>query len=276
MINLLYCGNTAVFDGILISLLSILKNTNEDLMVYIITMDLSEIEKNNKPISEKQIIFLDKILKQNNCNNNIKRIDITKLFLEELGETVNMDNFYTPYCLLRLFVDEIEELPDKILYLDTDTVANDDINKLFSIDINSYEIAGVTDYLGKWFIDTDYMNSGVMLINIKLCKQTKLFTLARKRCISKKMAFPDQNAINTIANKKKYIDRKFNEQRKRKNNTVIQHFCKSIRWIPIYHTINVKPWEIEKVHKQLKIVEYDDILEQYITLIEDFKQKAEG
>lgn len=43
MISLLYCGNGKMFDGILISLLSIAKTASEPLDVSILTMDLSGI-----------------------------------------------------------------------------------------------------------------------------------------------------------------------------------------------------------------------------------------
>jgi len=54
MINLLYCGNYKVFDGVLISLLSAVKHTKEAVHTYLLTMDLSDIDENFKPISEEQ------------------------------------------------------------------------------------------------------------------------------------------------------------------------------------------------------------------------------
>ena len=46
MINVLYCGNDGVFDGILTSILSILKRTGtrEPFRFFIFTMDLTRVK----------------------------------------------------------------------------------------------------------------------------------------------------------------------------------------------------------------------------------------
>ena len=54
--------------------------------------------------------------------------------------------------------------------------------------------------------------------------------------------------------------RKYNEQRRLKKDTVFQHFTTSFRLLPFFHKVTIKPWNIDKVHKRLKIFEYDDIL----------------
>ena len=33
--------------------------------------------------------------------------------------------------------------------------------------------------------------------------------------------------------------------------------------VPLLHTVSVKPWQIEKMHRTLGIYEFDDILHQY-------------
>ena len=67
MINILYCGNDKVFDGILTCTLSILKRTNtaEPFTFYIFTMDLSDIKDCYLPINDRQMDFLtDDIFKR--------------------------------------------------------------------------------------------------------------------------------------------------------------------------------------------------------------------
>ena len=58
MINLLYGGNDKAFDGLMISLLSASKNTKETLRVYVLTMDLSDIDKKYQPLNENHRKFL--------------------------------------------------------------------------------------------------------------------------------------------------------------------------------------------------------------------------
>ncbi len=60
------------------------------------------------------------------------------------------------------------------------------------------------------------------------------------------------------------MPRKFNEQAERpKNDTILHHFSNNFKFFPFFYVQKVKPFEVEKIHKVLKITEYDDILKQY-------------
>lgn len=43
-------------------------------------------------------------------------------------------------------------------------MCNRDINELFNIDINDYECAACLDYMGRFWVDRKYINSGVNFI----------------------------------------------------------------------------------------------------------------
>lgn len=271
--NILYCGDSKIENGLIISVLSLLKNVNEELKVYVLTMDFKNEEKTYKGVSELVINELDKKVKEKNIESFVKKIDIAYLFEKELP-IKNIKTRFTPYCMLRLFTDEIEEIPNKILYLDTDVVCRKDFTEFYNQDISNYEIVGVLDHYGKWFFRNnifkmDYINSGVLLINIEKVKETKLFKKCREKCSSDEMFMPDQSAINKISKYKKIVPRKYNEQRKLRKDTVFQHFTTSFRFVPWFHTLTIKPWQIERVHKELKITEYDDIFEEYKNFIKN-------
>ena len=273
--NILYCGDENIEDGLVISILSLLKNVREKLNIYVLTMDIQNEKRKFKGISNLSIEFLDKKVKESNRESFVKKIDITEMFNKDLP-IKNMETRFTPYCMLRLFADKISEIPDKILYLDTDVVCRKDCSEFYNQDISKYELVGVLDYYGKWFFRNnifklDYINSGVLLLNICKIKEKKLFEKCRERCRDKEMFMPDQSAINKIATSKCIQSRKFNEQRKLHKNTVFQHFTTSFRFFPWLHTLTIKPWQIDRVHEELKIEEYDDILEEYSIMIEDMK-----
>ena len=84
---------------------------------------------------------------------------------------------------------------------------------------------------------------------------------------NKKMFMPDQSAINKLSTYKKIQPRRYNEQRKLHENTVLQHFTTSFRFFPWLRTLTVKPWQIDRVHSELKLFEYDDLLDEYASLI---------
>lgn len=140
---------------------------------------------------------------------------------------------------------------------------------------------GSLDYYGKWFfknkkIKFNYINSGVLLLNLEKIRQTKLFKRAREMCKEKKMFMPDQSSINKLSVGKKIEQRKYNEQRRLKKDTVFQHFTTSFRLLPFFHKVTIKPWNIEKVHKKLKIFEYDDILCGYTSIQKEIKERTKN
>lgn len=266
MINLLFCGNLKVFKGILLCCLSICKHTSEPLNVYILTADLSHINSNYKPIANQNATLLENILQKTNKKSKVNLVKIGNYFEKWIFESKNKNNPYTPFAFLRLFADTVK-LPNKILYLDTDIMACGNIKELFNTNITNLEFAVVKDHLGKFFIKHNYFNSGVMLMNLTKMKQTNILEKARNICQQKKMAFPDQSALNKLAKYITFLPRKFNEQRNPKKDTILQHFCKRIQWLPFPKTINIKPWQIEKVKTIYKINNYNEIFKDYLNII---------
>lgn len=274
MIKLLLCGNKKVFDGALTQLISITNRTKEDINCYIFTMDATRLKPEYVPIEDEQIEFLNKVIKSKNINNNVKKIDVTKEYEEEFLGTANENAYCTPYTLLRLLADKIEGIPDKILYLDIDIMVGNDLTKLYNIDITNYEYAAVKEKYGCWIIRPDYINAGMLLLNMKKIKETGLLEKARNLLKRRKLLFADQDAIFWSTTKKLILPRIYNEQSKfNKKDTVICHFCKRLMFRPYPHTENYKQWNIEEVHKILKCFYFDKDLEEYSKLKAEFENK---
>ncbi len=266
MINILFGGNYKVFDGILLCLLSMTKHCKDQLNIYILTADVTELCEDYKPLTKKHMSVLNKVVKKANENSNVYLLHLNQDFNIWITQSSNKLSTYTPFAFLRLFADIIPKLPDKIIYLDTDIMINGNIKDLFETDISNHELAVVKDRYGHFFIQPKYFNSGMIVINLPKIKETGLLDKVRKMCSKKKMAFPDQSALNKFCEHKIYLPRKFNEQGKLRNNTVVHHFTKKIRLFPFFHTINVKPWNIKDVQKKYKCHAYDDIYEEYLKI----------
>ena len=263
--NILLCGNEKVFDGALTQLISMANKTAEAIKCYIFTMDLTRIKPEYTAISDEKIEFLNEVLKTKNPNNEVIKIDVTKIYEEEFGHCKNENAYCTPYTLLRLLADLVPCIPDKILYLDIDMMIADDITKLYNIDVSEYEYAAVKEKYGSIFIWPDYINAGMLLLNMKKIKETGLLKKARKLIKTKKMLFADQDAIYRATTKKLLLPRIFNEQSKsNKKDTVVCHFCKRLLWKPYPHTENYKQWNIYEVQNVLKCHAFDDDLNEYI------------
>ncbi len=271
MVNILLCGNKKVFDGALTQLISMTNRTKEDITCYIFTMDVSRLNKDFVSITDEQVDFLNEVVKSKNENNKVIKIDVTDIYEREFANCKNENAYCTPYTLLRLLADLIPDMPDKLLYLDIDMMIGDDISKLYNIDVSDYEYAAVKEKYGCWLIRPDYINAGMLLLNMKKIGETSLLSKAREKIKNKKMLFADQDAIFWSTTKKLLLPRKFNEQSKfNRKDTVVCHFCKRLMFLPYPHTENYKQWHINEVHKVLKCYAFDEDLNEYLELKKKF------
>jgi len=281
MINILFSGNSKVFDGVLTTMLSACKRTSskEPFNVYIFTMDITRIKPDYVSITDKQVDFLQQVLQSYNQESKVTKIDVGELYEQEFAYCPNELAYCSPYTLLRLLADKIEGIPDKLLYLDIDIMFNKDIELLYNIDISDYEYAAARDHYGKFAIHPNYINAGVLLFNMKKIKETGLLEKARELMRKKKFLFADQDAVWHSTTKKLMLKQKFNDQKYLHKNTIIRHFSKRLFWWPYPHTANIKQWRVSDMHKIYKYYQFDDILYEYIYLKKlfenDFKIKGE-
>lgn len=78
--NIMFCGDSHAEDGILITTLSLLKNTSAPLHLYILTMQAEGYEA----FSEQAFNLIKKIIKEKVPNNTAELIDCTELFKKSL------------------------------------------------------------------------------------------------------------------------------------------------------------------------------------------------
>lgn len=267
MINILFCGNEGVFDGILTSALSILKRTEtrEPFRFYLLTMDVSHLRPNYTPITDAQTAFLDATVKEYNPASAVACFDVTELYREEFAGCPNESAYCSPYTLIRLLADRIEDLPGKLLYLDADIMFNRDIRLLYDIDVSEVEYAAARDHYGKYLIHPNYVNAGVLLWNLKRMRETGIFVRARALLREKKLTFADQSALIRSTTKKKMLPQKFNDQKFLHKHTVVRHFSKRLFYLPYPHTENIKQWQVERVRRVFGYTAFDDILDEYLT-----------
>lgn len=259
--NIMFCGDRGVCQGIFLSALSICKNIIEPINFYILTASV----EGHQPITQEFANEMELILKTKNNQHRVILFDISDRFQSYLP-LANMNTRFTPMCMLRLFADMVAEIPEKVLYLDTDVLCYEEFSEMYEMDMSDYEIAGVPDRYGKWFFGNalkhNYLNSGVLLLNMKKIRETSLFEKCREMCRDRKMFMPDQTALNKLARKRK-IPSRYNNQGDMREDTVFKHFTTSFRFLPRFEVVTVKPWQVNKMHDELGIFEFDDIIEEY-------------
>ena len=96
--NVLYCGDKNICDGLLVSVLSILESTSERLDVYILTASLEKDAKKYSPIPQMFADKLDAFISSTANGGSVKLFDISGLFLSELP-LANLDTRFTPFSM---------------------------------------------------------------------------------------------------------------------------------------------------------------------------------
>lgn len=266
MVNVLYCGNEGVFDGMLTGALSILKRTTsrEPFSFYVFTMDVSHLRADYIPVTEQQSQFFQSVIRAYHPENRVIKIDVTALYQTEFGGCPNEGAYCSPYTLIRLLADRVEGLPDKLLYLDADILFHRDIHLLYDLELGDCEYAAARDHYGKYLVRPDYINAGVLLMNLKRMRQTGILSRARILLRKKKMLFADQSALIRSTTRKKLLPQRFNDQKFLHRHTVVRHFSKRLFWWPYPHTDNIKQWQVERVHEVFRYHQFDDILSEYL------------
>ncbi|MGM9811139.1 MAG: glycosyltransferase family 8 protein [Paludibacteraceae bacterium] len=271
--NILYCGDRNAETGITLSLLSLLHTTDEPLHVFVFTLSYADSACSVLPFRASTASYLHAYLKQQNPQSTLRLTDMSREF-EGSVPTANLRTRFTPCCMLRLFADMVPDIPDRILYLDYDTVVRGNITAFYRQDMEGVELAGVPDYYGRWFYSRppfsgNYLNSGVLLMNMSEIRRSGLLSRCRALCQKRRMFLPDQHALNRCCRSRRIWSRDYNEQRRLAPSTIIQHFSTSFRLFPYPQKVSVKPWQKGAIHQKLGNYEYDDLLNELDIIKQD-------
>jgi len=133
--------------------------------------------------------------------------------------TPNSPNYKTKYTKLsytRCYFSKLIKC-DKILYVDVDALVIDDIKELWNMDFENKVLIGTKEpgewskHLGIDGMDDKYINSGVLLMNLKAIREQKLDDKMIQLLNTKWYCFPDQDVINIVCKDKiKYVSNIYN------------------------------------------------------------------
>ena len=117
MIDILFCGNSGVFDGALTCILSILKRTQskQPFTFHLFTMDLSDLDPKYTPIPREQVDFLNEVIQRYHPDSRAVLYDVTEYYQKYFAGCPNEGAYCSPYTLIRLFADQFTSIPDKLL-----------------------------------------------------------------------------------------------------------------------------------------------------------------
>lgn len=159
-------------------------STDENYAQHAIASIISLLEKNKK-FNDIYIYIIDNEI-YGVTKKYIKNIvdtfgrKVIFISIEEICKKFNTNDGFPISAYARLFVSNIDKI-DKILYLDCDTIINGSLEDLWNTNIEDYLVAGVQDnpamymstIIGMSSRDR-YINSGVLLINLKKWRETNI------------------------------------------------------------------------------------------------------
>ena len=185
VINIVFAVNNVYVKFLSVTLISLIKNTDKYIRCYILENE-HELDKINKDkLAElKKIKDLDiEYIKIDNKNFS---------YFKRAAKHISMEaNFRL------LIASLLPESVEKCIYLDSDLIAIDDIDKLWSQDVCNY-------YVGAVLTPPVGFNSGVLLINIKKWREDNIeqqfFTYAEQNM--DKLRSVDQELINYVCGEK--------------------------------------------------------------------------
>lgn len=198
---------------------------SSDSFVEVTCVSIASLLENNKSMDKIEIFYISKGISERNKG-------IITEFVEKYGRKINfieMPNWSEKYNINlsttlkrwlgmgynRLFITELlSEKIDKVLYLDSDTIVDGCLDKLWDLDLGDNYMAGVDDCLsGKYrkLVDISengtYCNSGVLILNLKKFRDNNIIEKFLKFISNHKgfIVFNEQSILNSVFAGKVYI-----------------------------------------------------------------------
>lgn len=143
-------------------------------------------------------------------------ININKT-LEYITETSpNYNTKYTKMTLVRCYLSKILQ-EDKIFYIDVDALVVDNLDELWNMPLDGKLLIGVREpgewskHLGIDDMDTKYINSGVLIMDLDGIRKQHLDDEMIRLLNTNWYCYPDQDVINIVCKDKiKYVSNIYN------------------------------------------------------------------
>ena len=194
VINIVFAVNNVYVKFLSVTLISLIKNTDKYIRCFILENE-HELDKANKD-------KLEELKKIKDFAIEYVKIDTKNFsYFKRAAKHISME---TNFRLL--IASLLPESVEKCIYLDSDLIAIDDIDKLWSQDVSN-------DYIGAVLTPPVGFNAGVLVINVKKWREDNIekqfFAYAEQNM--EKLRSVDQELINHICGEKiKSLSSSFN------------------------------------------------------------------
>lgn len=148
-----------------------------------------------------------------------------RIHFQKIGNLIDFEVakhwYVSSIAMIKFYLPELLSEYDKYLYMDGDTLVNEDLHELLNYELKPGEyLAAVADMVAmeiesqhKNGIDVErYFNSGIMLVNAKKCREDHITEkLIKTKKENPDYPFMDQHVLNAVfAGKVSFLDPKWN------------------------------------------------------------------
>ena len=208
-----YAGTRNLYEVMKTAVTSLLANTRMD-RVYLL------IEDNDFPYP---------------MPDNVKAFNVSnQKFFPEDG--ANFKSRWTYMAMMRVAFSKMFPREKQALWLDCDTIVDADISTLFEMNMDGLYFAGVRE-----FRKGDYVNTGVLLMNLEEIRRDGIDDKLIAMINRKKLELPDQDAINQVAKGKiLFLESGFN----------VCPFTEPPEKLKVYHYAAREIWDNDPLYRK--------------------------
>ena len=246
-LHLLYCGNDDAYEEILLSLLSVMRHTKRRLGVYLLTAIIDRYD--GAPMKQAKAEYLSALLRGRGDGSYLVFKDMTDVYEEAFGDMDSVALQADPYFLIRLLADKAN-LPQRILYLDCDTVAAGDVGQIFDHDLCGLPFGAAGECFASGIPLPGVFNFGVLLFDMDAAVREGIFQRARDALKGRKHILSVGLSDAFLKTKRARLPRRFNEQKGLREDTVLRHFATTLSFFPYPHLKKHKSFERQKLSKK--------------------------
>lgn len=275
-INIVLASNDNYVIAVYMALFTLIENSSATNNYDIVILESDITDENKEMISS---------LAKDKDNISIRFYSTKKLFEET---PLWHYNYWTIDTYARLWIGEIFEGYEKVVYIDCDVIILADIAELYNIDMTGYIMAGrrnhnilvnyKIDKELKYYLDNIYkvapneiVNAGVLVLNVPLLKEAKPV----EKCIElldkyKRLFMQDEEVLNQVAKGKiKYFESGWNF-----NNIISPDFIFDYEFLEYVKEYVQGFFEMKLIHYSTKIKPWDEPQLYYAELWWEWAKKC--
>lgn len=215
---------------------------------YLITSIKSLISNNEV---EKIIVFVEDYMDLSVFRDVYIEQILYKPVLDEYICNLNRKTRFSEAALIRLILPKVVK-DRKVLWLDTDTIVDGTIDYLWNVDLSNSYIGGISDrgmfesytgYAKNGEVLQDYVNSGVLLMNLDLIRRNSIDDYMLDLINTYDYLYPDQDVLNVCCREGLVIlDPVYNDFTHKCQKSVIYHWAGFDKSDWVYDLPNGDKW----------------------------------